>query len=46
MGWVIGVGCMYLAYGKKKMVGMVIFGNAIHEGVYPPSKALDQGLYY
>ena len=31
---------------KKKMVGMVIVGNAIHEGVYPPSKAPDQGLYY
>ena len=28
------------------MVGMVIVGNAIHKGVYPPSKAPDQALYY
>ena len=28
---------------KKKVVGMVVVGNAIHEGVYPLHKAPDKG---
>ena len=29
--------------GLEKVIRMVIVDNAIHEGVYPPYKALDQG---
>ena len=35
-----------LSQYQKKVVGMVIVGNAIHQGVYPLSKVPDQGMYY